>query len=453
MHLMFGRQFIETLKVSYKNYRLKRSVFLLFLILLSINSHAQIFKFSQPARLSRTINSRAEESLPILSSDGQRLYFVRSFYEDNVGGATAGQDIWVSEKRVDGVWQEAHNDFPILNNKRNNAIIGINDNAVYLLDSYNPTPFYISGIAKSLIKNDQFMPPESIELQGIDTKNSFIGFYINKEENVLLISMNGSGSYGEEDLYVSLKDDKGKWSTPVNLGPTINTKGFEISPFLSDDKKTLYFSSNGHLGYGDADIFMAQRLYDNSWGQWSEPINLGKEINSEKFDGYFSIYNNKDIFFVSNRRSNYTDIYGAELKEYNEETLDKEIKDEDLELTEEEIKDLFGMPVNRTIYFEFESYDVKQSSQELIDFLTTKLLDSPEYEIELVGHTDVEGSPEFNQDLSEKRAKEVAKYFIKYGINPNRITTRGRGETDLLYTEGSEEEMAKNRRVEIYFTK
>jgi len=414
---------------------------------------AQYFEFSTPVRLSKNVNSTAEETLPIVSPNGQQLYFVRSFYEENIGGNTAGQDIWMSEKKATGVWSDATNDFPTLNNKRNNAIIGLKEDAVYLLDSYNPSAFYISGIAKSLIKNDMFMPPTSIDINGVDTKNSFIGFHINDAEDVILISMNGSNSHGEEDIYVSTKNDQGVWSVPVNLGPTINTSGFEISPFLSKDKKTLYFSSNGHLGYGDADIYMSQRLYDNSWVLWSRPINLGDKVNSDKFDAYMTIYKDKDVYFVSNRKSKNTDIYYSEITEFKQKKLNEDIKGKEQKLSGAEIESLFGMPVKRTIYFDFESYEVSKPSRELINFLTTKLLDNEEYRIELVGHTDVEGSKEFNQDLSEKRARQVAKYFIEYGINPNRITTRGVGETNLLYTEGSAEDLSKNRRVEIFFTK
>src|SRR6185503_14219383 len=96
----------------------------------------------------------------------------------------------------------------------------------------------------------------------------FLGMYISPDCDVILLSMKKDDSKGQEDLYVSLKDAAGQWSIPRNLGPVINTRGFEMSPFLSPDKKRLYFASNGHRGLGDADIFYSNRL-DDSWERWS----------------------------------------------------------------------------------------------------------------------------------------------------------------------------------------
>ncbi len=111
------------------------------------------------------------------------------------------------------------------------------------------------------------------------------------------------------------------------------------------------------------------------------------------------------------------------------------------------------MPVARTIYFDFESSEVATSSRELIYFLTNKLVTNLQYSIELIGHTSNEGTDEFNQNLSNERAKAVSKYFIEFGITQNRISTTGVGENQPLVTEGTDEEIAKNRRVEIYFVK
>jgi outer membrane protein OmpA-like peptidoglycan-associated protein len=84
------------------------------------------------------------------------------------------------------------------------------------------------------------------------------------------------------------------------LGKQINTTGTELSPFLAADGKTLYFSSNGHPGYGRSDVFMSRRL-DDSWTQWSTPINLGEPINSSGTDAYYSVPAAGDYaYFVSN---------------------------------------------------------------------------------------------------------------------------------------------------------
>jgi outer membrane protein OmpA-like peptidoglycan-associated protein len=104
---------------------------------------------------------------------------------------------------------------------------------------------------------------------------------------------------------VSFKIGYNHYSKPVNLGPQINTSKAEFAPFLSKDNKTLYFSTEGHGGFGMSDIYVANRL-DNSWGNWSKPRNIGPNINTSSWEGYFSITDEGDYaYFVSsegNRR-------------------------------------------------------------------------------------------------------------------------------------------------------
>jgi outer membrane protein OmpA-like peptidoglycan-associated protein len=423
-----------------------------FLLLVHISAIGQNYSFGPPERLSDKVNSPSEESMPLISPDGTRLYFVRTFYEGNLGGKLSGQDIWVSERLFDGSWGLATNKFPNINNLRNNAVIGTNsdETALLLINSYKANTVKIHGIARSIKIGDEWSKPYDIKIDGLESDNSFIGFYINKSEDVLLISMNASNSIGQEDLYISLKNPDGQWTMPQNLGATINTKGFEISPFLSDDGKTLFFASDGHSGYGGSDLFMSRRLYD-SWVTWSKPINLGNDINSAGFDAYLTLHDNKEAFFVSTRDGEFADIYRSELVAIQDRKENAEINKTKYKLTETEIQELLGLPVSRTIYFEFESFEVASSSRELIYFLANKLATNFQYSIELIGHTSEEGSDEFNNQLSLNRANEVAKYFMDFGITTNRISTSGVGKSQPLFKVGTETEIAKNRRVEIYF--
>ena len=75
-----------------------------FLLLVHISAIGQNYSFGPPERLSEKVNSPSEESMPLISPDGTRLYFVRTFYEGNLGGKLSGQDIWVSERLFDGSW-------------------------------------------------------------------------------------------------------------------------------------------------------------------------------------------------------------------------------------------------------------------------------------------------------------------------------------------------------------
>ena len=435
---------------------LEAFLFISFFLSISLhnNLNAQNYTFSKATILGNEINSHAEESMPILSPDGKKLFFVRTFHENNVGGRNAGQDIWMCLKDEFGKWSIASNDFPELNNDRNNAVIGINHNesALFLTNAYNPVNTTVLGISRSIKISNYWSKPNDINIEGIDSKNSFIGFYVNKDENVLLISMDFKNSQGAEDLYISIKNSDGTWSAPDNLGSTINTPGFEISPYLSDDGKVLFFASNGHKGFGDADIYMSRRLYD-SWGIWSDPINLGSNINSSAFDAYFYLHENKEAYFASNRTGSLSNIYTAEVTEGETSKKVAILSTDKYQLTETEIQELLGMPVSRNIYFDFGSYAVAQSSVELIDYLANKLRNKRQFHLELIGHTDKEGTDNFNQELSEDRANEVAKFFKDYGIDSLRISTTGVGESQPLFINGTDEEIAKNRRVEIFFVK
>jgi hypothetical protein len=144
----------------------------------------------------------------------------------------------------------------------------------------------------------------------LDIEGDFYGFHVNEAENTIIISYKGPGSVGEEDLYVSTKNGS-EWSAPVHMGSNLNTAGFEISPFLSKTQDTLYFSSNGHGGQGDADIFYSVRQ-GSSWTNWSKPTNLGNKINSPKFDAYF-IHTGKQLYWSSNRDGERSDIYLANI--------------------------------------------------------------------------------------------------------------------------------------------
>jgi outer membrane protein OmpA-like peptidoglycan-associated protein len=103
------------------------------------------------------------------------------------------------------------------------------------------------------------------------------------------------------------------WTEPINLGDVINSAGEESAPFLALDDRTLYFSSNGFSGYGGSDLYVSKRL-DDSWTNWSEPENLGPEINSTLEDLFFNIPANSEFAYYSRGISeNNADIYRVKL--------------------------------------------------------------------------------------------------------------------------------------------
>lgn len=119
---------------------------------------------------------------------------------------------------------------------------------------------------------------------------------LNANETVLYFASDMPGSLGSFDIY-SVNINKGAFDTPKNLGPTINTDKREQFPFVSDDNK-LYFSSEGHLGYGSLDVFVSEI----NGKEYSKPVNIGLPLNSNADDFAFNIDSNtKEGYFASNR--------------------------------------------------------------------------------------------------------------------------------------------------------
>jgi outer membrane protein OmpA-like peptidoglycan-associated protein len=120
-----------------------------------------------------------------------------------------------------------------------------------------------------------------------------------------------AGGYGDVDIYMVEKNQFGEWGPAMNLGPIVNTPFTEHSPFFSQDGKTLYFSSNGHPGFGDFDIF--KTVYEN--GQWSIPINMGRPLNTPNDDRFFTIGGSGEKGYFSSDRTGDSELYEIDIPE------------------------------------------------------------------------------------------------------------------------------------------
>lgn len=142
-------------------------------------------------------------------------------------------------------------------------------------------------------------------------KNSELYFY---NDHLVLFSADRPGGFGGMDLYASYQQND-KWTEPINLGKSINSSDDELSPFLSHDGQILYFSSNRSESIGGLDIFQSEYLYESEL--WSQPINLGIPINSPGDDKGFQIGDDGlTAHFASNRKNaiGSYDIYFARFK-------------------------------------------------------------------------------------------------------------------------------------------
>lgn len=269
-----------------------------------------------PENMGPSINSKYDEMSPVISPNGKLLYFSRKHHPDNQGGPTDYEDVYYS-RYENGEWQPAKNMGTPINNHGPNAVHSVSPdgNTLLLMNTYdNEGKPRGQGLSISHRTKGGWEMPETMKVRQYYNKSPFNEFFLSNNERVLLLALQRDDSYGGRDLYVSFYEGDGIWTEPKNMGMTLNTSGTELSPFLASDGVTLYFSSNGHPGYGQNDVFMTRRQ-DESWTRWSEPENIGKPINGEGIDSYYSVPASGEFaYFVSSEQKDAsTDIYKVRL--------------------------------------------------------------------------------------------------------------------------------------------
>jgi OmpA-OmpF porin, OOP family len=245
--------------------------------------------------LDKNVNSEYDELNPLLSPDGKTLYFSRKNHPGNVGGVKDAEDIWYSELDATGHWQLAQNMGSKFNNAGPNFINTIQSvtpdgkSAIMVLgNKYLPNGKMLAGVSISSNVNGDWSKPVALNITNDYNYSEKSNYFLTDNRQTLLMSVEREDSYGDRDLYVTFIKSDSSWTEPLNLGDVVNTAGEESAPFLASDDKTLYFSSNGFSGYGGNDVYVTKRL-DDTWTNWSEPENLGPEINSPLEDLFFNI--------------------------------------------------------------------------------------------------------------------------------------------------------------------
>ncbi|QHW00920.1 OmpA family protein [Spirosoma endbachense] len=277
-------------------------------IAVGINVSKDIPKEIVKENLGKTVNSPGQEVAPVIAPDGRTLYFTRNFNKANMGGSDR-QDVWFStlESGASGNppgWSEAVNIGAPINNTGDNAISGLSPDGrtAYLINVYRPDGGLSFGISRSTKTRQGWSQPVECKIANnynLHEKNQ-LEFCVSPDGKAIILAVQRKDTRGNRDLYVALQQADKNWSEPVSLGPVVNTADFESSPFLAVDGRTLYFTSAGHPGYGNGDIFVTRRL-DDTWSNWSEPENLGSGINTPEWDGYFTIPASGDFAYLSSR--------------------------------------------------------------------------------------------------------------------------------------------------------
>lgn len=241
-----------------------------------------------PVNLGDGINTNYLEYYPSLTIDGKKMIFTRRVNND--------EDFYESEN-INGVWSKATPAKGKINTTLNEGAQSISQDGQWLIftgcnypEGQGSCDLYISFKTKS----GSWTEAENIgPIVNTDLWESAPSLSPDKKD--LYFSSNRFNGYGGKDIWVTHRNNSGKWTVPENLGPTINTSGDETCPFIHPDNQTLYFNSNGLPGYGMADLFLTRKGADN---KWTTPLNLGYPINTiddegsliVASDGYTSYY-------------------------------------------------------------------------------------------------------------------------------------------------------------------
>ena len=263
----------------------------------------------------------SREGWPRISADGHRLYFSRSMAPP---GSPQGRndDIWVAERPDGGPWGSPNSLGRPINSPRNNTVVQATPDGQTLLVNgrYNAAGdnFYSWAASQTTRQADGTwtVPRFYQDDMEVPDAGTLITSSIDASGTVQLVASNTQANPANHNLYVSLRRPDGTWPPPHSLGPTINTPDTEDAPFLAADGKTLYFSSAGHPGYGQLDVFMARRL-DDTWTKWSVPVNLGPAVNTADYENFFSISASGELTCLVSREATAanddTDLYQVAL--------------------------------------------------------------------------------------------------------------------------------------------
>ncbi len=270
------------------------------------------------AHLDDKINSEWPDYAPTINADETFMVFTTRRQEENLNNRLASDNEFYEEifysRKENGEWTPARNLSGPLNNNYHNASVNLSPDGKEMLLYHDSNG---GDILASFLKPDgNWTDPEELEINSEYIENSAT---LTADNQKLFFSSNRPGGYGGTDIYMCTKDSKGKWSNPVNLGKLVNTDMDEDGVFVSASGKHLYFSSNGHAGMGDLDIFRS--TYNAEKDLWEKPINMGYPINSVENDIYIVLTRDEDFAYISSLRQQgigEQDIYKIDIRNWKE---------------------------------------------------------------------------------------------------------------------------------------
>lgn len=493
---------------------------------------ATLFVTAQPnpcakTRLAETVNRFQPTTIPVLTWDGNTLYLDRKQHPNNLEGSRDPDDVWECKKGPKGQWLEAAQE-KISTFRAPDVIFSMSSDGCRALMH---GPFIVRGrdttrcfgVATRVHRDSLFTSMTPVILTNTPrVARNFYG-HMSDDGALIVLAIERSDSHGDLDLYVTRKCGS-VWSEPMNLGVKVNTAGFEGAPHLAPDGVTLYFASNGiDDRRGKTDLYVTRRL-DETWTNWSTPMNLGPCINSAEEEKAFCLMpSGREALIVSwDTDAERQGIYRVELPDsvrprpycvFSGVVQDAHTKDRispfNLRIRDTSLTDtcrivhvassldgsfsivlpqqhrysvsasaehyvranqMLGIrtldsisPLHLTIslfdtrrplaslYFERGSFLVSDSSVATLQVLAgTYGIRAVDFDV--AGYADMLGSVPFNKALSAQRAEAVAATLAKYGIDPKRVTARGKGIETVGMTVSGSRENPLSRRVDIFPT-
>tara|TARA_Y100000385_G_C13109516_1_gene651568 strand:- start:1857 stop:3779 length:1923 start_codon:yes stop_codon:yes gene_type:complete len=231
-----------------------------------------------PISISSNVNTSSSEYLPQFTADHAKMYFTRRL--------NGQEDIFFVEKTENGYGKAEP--FILINTENfDEGAHSISADGNTFIFTHHDDKYGMGGhdLYITSKNNGEWSRPKNMgrKVNSVfwDSQPSLSG-----DGNILFFSSTREGGYGGKDIWYSILSKEGFWSSPINAGNVVNTSTDESSPFLHTDMRTLYFRSNGHIGMGSFDLFVARR---KKGGGWSEVKNLGYPINTEGQEGALSI--------------------------------------------------------------------------------------------------------------------------------------------------------------------
>ena len=265
------------------------------------------YKF-EPQNMGDSINSAVSEYYPTITIDGNKFIYTRRVNDMN-------EDFYESD-RVNGTWTKSYSLPGNINSDQNEGAQNISQDGQWLIftgcnfpDGHGSCDLYISYLTA-----DGWSTPENLG-DSINTEFWESAPSLSPDKKDLYFASRQPDGYGGSDIYVSHRLRNGAWGSPQNLGPTINSIGNEGTPFINADNQTLYFTSDVHPGYGGDDLFLARKRPD---GTWSKPENLGYPINTIADEGSLVVAaDGKTAYYASDRADSRggLDLYTFELRQ------------------------------------------------------------------------------------------------------------------------------------------